>query len=194
MSDKYNGEDLTVEALQAELERLKYRSRYRNAFFSTVNVLIAAAAIAILAATLWFPVLRIFGTSMEPTLDDGNIVLTFRTGNMKAGDVVAFYYNNNILVKRMIAGPGDWVDIDQDGIVYINDVRLDEPYISDPAFGECNIELPYQVPENRYFLMGDQRATSVDSRNTAVGCVAEEQIVGRLFLRVWPLSEFGKVE
>jgi len=194
MSDNSNPEAPSVEELQAELERLKYRSRYRNAFFSTVNVLIAAAAVAILAATLWFPVLQIYGTSMEPTLDDGNIVVSLRTGTMKQGDVVAFYYNNNILVKRMIAGPGDWVDIDDNGNVYINDIRLDEPYIDEPALGETNIELPYQVPENRYFLMGDQRKTSIDSRNTAVGCVAEEQIVGRLVFRVWPLKEFGRIQ
>ena len=194
MSDNSNPEAPSVEELQAELERLKYRSRYRNAFFSTVNVLIAAAAVAILAATLWFPVLQIYGTSMEPTLDDGNIVVSLRTGTMKQGDIVAFYYNNNILVKRMIAGPGDWVDIDDNGNVYINDIRLDEPYIDEPALGETNIELPYQVPENRYFLMGDQRKTSIDSRNTAVGCVAEEQIVGRLVFRVWPLKEFGRIQ
>jgi len=194
MSDNSNPEAPSVEELQAELERLKYRSRYRNAFFSTVNVLIAAAAVAILAATLWFPVLQIYGTSMEPTLDDGNIVVSLRTGTMKQGDVVAFYYNNNILVKRMIAGPGDWVDIDDNGNVYINDIRLDEPYIDEPALGETNIELPYQVPENRYFLMGDQRKTSIDSRNTAVGCVAEEQIVGRLVFRVWPLKRFGRIQ
>ena len=147
-----------------------------------------------LVATLWLPVLQLYGSSMSPTLEDGGIVFTVKTSNMEPGDIISFYYNNKILVKRVICGPGDWINIDADGTVYVNGTELDEPYITEKAFGDCNIELPYQVPDGRVFVMGDHRATSVDSRNTAVGCVAEEQIVGKVIFQVWPFHKFGMVE
>ena len=184
----------TAEMLEELIKQNKYRQNFRSVFRSTVFTLITVSAIAILVATLWLPVLQIYGTSMQPTLMDGNIVLSVKTSDLKAGDIVAFYYNNNILVKRMIAKAGEWVEVDSDGTVYINDEELKEPYIMELAYGECNIEMPYQVPESRIFVMGDNRATSVDSRNTAVGCVAEEQIVGKLVFRVWPLKLFGPIE
>lgn len=182
------------EEIDRELGRLRYRSRFMAAVRGTVYALITAAAIAVLVAVLLLPVLRIYGTSMSPTLSEGQIVLSLKGGTFNTGDIVAFYYNNKILVKRVIAQPGQWVSIDEDGTVYVDNVRIDEPYITDPAFGDCNIELPFQVPEGRLFVMGDHRETSVDSRNTAVGCVAEEQIVGRIVFRIWPLQDFGKIE
>jgi len=142
---------------------------------------------------LLLPVLQINGTSMEPTLQEGNVVVAVNSKKYKTGDVIAFYYNNNILIKRVIASSGEWVDIDDDGNVYVNGVKLDEPYISEKALGETNIKLPYQVPDGRCFVMGDHRATSIDSRNTAVGCISNDMVIGRLLLRVWPLSEFGSV-
>ena len=156
--------------------------------------LITVAAAAVLVATLLLPVLRIYGTSMTPTLDNGQIVVSVKTGELEPGDVVAFYYNNKILIKRVICGSGDWVDIQQDGTVLVNGQVLDEPYLTEKALGTCDIELPYQVPDGRVFVMGDHRETSVDSRSTSVGCVAQEQIVGRIFFRVWPLNEFGFVD
>ena len=182
------------EELEKELNRVKYKRRYHVVLRSTVYTLITVAAIAVLVATLWMPVLQIYGGSMTPTLSDGNIVVSVKTGYFQSGDVIAFYYNKKILIKRVIAGPGDWMNIEEDGTVYINNERLDEPYLIEKALGECNIEMPYQVPESRLFVMGDHRSISVDSRNTAVGCVAEEQIVGKILFRVWPLNEFGKVE
>ena len=140
------------------------------------------------------PVLQIYGSSMTPTLEAGEIILSLKASDFQVGDIVAFYYNNKILVKRVIAEPGQWVNIDEEGNVYVDDVLLNEPYISEKALGECDIELPYQVPDERYFVMGDHRATSVDSRSTAVGCVAQEHIVGRISFRVWPLDVIGKVE
>ncbi len=183
-----------LEQMENELKRVKYKRRYRSVLRSTVYALITVAAVAVLVATLWMPVLQIYGASMTPTLEAGEIILSLKTGDFQAGDIVAFYYNNKILVKRVIAGPGQWVNITEDGSVYVNDVLLNEPYISEKAFGECDIELPYQVPDERYFVMGDHRETSVDSRSTAVGCVAQEYIVGRIAFRVWPLNAFGKVE
>ena len=138
--------------------------------------------------------LQIYGESMMPTLRDGQIVFSVKTSELDRGDVIAFYYNNKILVKRVIAGPGDWVDIDEDGTVWVNKQKLEEPYLTEKAYGDCNIELPYQVPDGRVFVMGDHRSTSVDSRNTAVGCVAQEQIVGKIVFCVWPLREAGLVE
>lgn len=184
----------TAEQLETELKRERYKRRYHSVFRSTVYTLVVVAAVAVLVATLWMPVLQIYGSSMSPTLGDGNIVVSVKTGDFQSGDVIAFYYNNKILIKRVIAGPGDWVNIGEDGTVYVNNERLDEPYLTEKALGECNIEMPYQVPESRLFVMGDHRSVSVDSRSTAVGCVAEEQIVGRILFRVWPLNEFGKVK
>lgn len=184
----------TTEQLENELERVKYKRRYRSVLKSTIYTLITVAAIAILVATLWLPVLQIYGTSMTPTLTDGEIIFTVKTSDFEPGDIVSFYYNNKILVKRVIAEAGDWVNIDENGSVYVNDVPLDEPYLEGKAFGDTDIELPYQVPDGKIFVMGDHRATSVDSRNTAVGCVAQEQIVGKIIFRIWPLNRLGFVE
>lgn len=180
--------------LETELKRIKYRKRYRSVLKSTVYTLITVAAAAVLVATLWLPVLQIYGSSMVPTLQDGEIVFSMKTSDLAKGDVVAFYYNNKILIKRVIAGPGEWVNIDEDGTVYVNSEQLEEPYVTNKAFGDCNIELPFQVPDGRFFVMGDHRSTSVDSRNTAVGCVAQEQIVGKIIFRIWPLESIGLMQ
>ena len=180
--------------LEAELKRVKYRSRYRTVLRSTVYTLVVVAAIAVLVATIWMPVLQIYGSSMTPTVDEGDIVISLKGSKFRQGDLVAFYLGNKILVKRCIAGPGQWVDIDADGNVSVDGTLLEEPYLTEKALGDCNIDLPYQVPDNRYFCMGDHRSTSVDSRHTSVGCVAEEQIVGKIVFRVWPLSGFGSLK
>lgn len=194
MKKKNANERPSVEQLEAELKRVKYKQNYRTVMKSTVYTLITVAAVAVLIATLWLPVLQIYGSSMTPTLQDGEIVFTLKTSNFEQGDVIAFYYNNRILVKRVIAGPADWVDMDEDGTVYVNEVAIDEPYLTEKAYGDTNIELPYQVPDGRFFVMGDHRSTSSDSRNTAVGCVAQEQVVGRIIFRVWPLNRLGSIE
>ena len=181
----------------AELTEAVKRDRYVHRFTATVRStflsLIVVAAVAILVAVLLLPILRIYGKSMNGTLDSGDIVVSIKSSDLKTGDVVAFYYNNNILVKRVIANPGEWVDIDKDGNVYVNNVKLEEPYIEEKAYGETNIELPYQVPEGKIFVMGDNRLVSIDSRNTSIGCISEEQIVGKIVFRVWPFAQFGPV-
>lgn len=194
---KRNRHEINIPApdlIEAELTRVRYQTRYGRVLRSTVYALITVAAIAVLIATLWMPVLQTYGGSMTPTLDDGNIVLSLKTAELETGDIIAFYYNNRILVKRVIATSGDWVNILEDGTVFVNDVELDEPYVAEKAFGDCDIELPYQVPESRVFVMGDHRSVSVDSRNTAIGCVAEEQLVGRLVFRLWPFDQIGMIE
>ena len=184
----------TTEQLEGELKRVRYKSRYRSVLRSTIYSLITVAAIAVLIATLWLPVLQVYGNSMTPTLQNGEIIFTVKVSEFEPGDIISFYYNNKILIKRVIARSGEWVNMDADGNVYVNETLLDEPYLDEKAFGDCNIELPYQVPEGRVFVMGDHRSTSVDSRNSAVGCVAQEQIVGKILFRVWPLERFGWVK
>ena len=181
----------SIEQLEAELGREKYRWRFRRVMRNTIYALITVAAAAVLVATLWVPVLQISGNSMTPTLTGGDVVVALKGSGFQTGDVIAFYYDNKILVKRVIAGPGDWVNIDEAGTVYVNDRELYEPYLEEKAFGDCDITLPYQVPESRVFVMGDHRSVSLDSRNSLLGCIAYEQIVGKLIFRAWPLEAFG---
>lgn len=183
----------TLEQLEAELKKEQYKRNYRRVLRSTAFSLLVVAAAAVLVAVLLLPVLQINGVSMTETLQDGDIVVALNSKKFTTGDIIAFYYNNSILVKRVIAAAGDWVDIDAEGNVYVNGELLNEPYISEKALGECNIELPYQVPDGKCFVMGDHRATSIDSRNTAVGCISDSMVVGRILVRVWPLEQMGAI-
>jgi signal peptidase I len=177
------------EQLENELKRRRHSAEYRRLLRSTVSSLIVVAAAAVLISTLFLPVLRVTGTSMTPTLQNGELVVCKKRGSFQRGDIVAFYYNNKILLKRVIATAGDTVDIDDDGTVYVNGEKLEEDYVDELALGECDIKLPYQVPDERIFVMGDHRSTSIDSRSKTVGCVAEESVVGRVVLRIWPLKK-----
>lgn len=183
-----------VEQLELELAREKYKRRYSAILRSTVYALIIVAAVAILAATLWLSVLQLYGSSMTPTAQEGDIVLSVKTSDFETGDIVAFYYNNKIVLRRVIGEAGDVIDIDENGTVYLNSAELEEPYLTEKALGACNIELPYEVPEGRLFVLGDSRAEAIDSRNTAVGCVSQEQIIGKVIFRVWPFERIGPVE
>lgn len=178
-----------LDILRKELKRERYKRRFRRLLRSTVNALIVVAAVAALIATLVLPVLQIAGTSMEPSLKDGNIVLLIKTDKLKTGDLCAFYYSNKILIKRIIAIPGDYIWIEEDGQVFLNGQELSEPYVSEKSLGECDTEFPYQVPENSYFMMGDHRETSIDSRSSVIGCIAEDQIIGKILCKIWPLKE-----
>lgn len=181
----------TAEQLDMERRRLRYKRRYNRTLRSTVAILIVVAALAVLAATLWMPVLRVYGSSMAPTLHNGEILVSVKTGDFSSGDIIAFYHGNKLLIKRYIAGSADYVNIDEDGAVSVNGTLLDEPYLAEKAYGEADIEFPYQVPDQRYFVMGDNRSVSIDSRSSIVGCIAGDQIVGKVVFRVWPLSAFG---
>ena len=194
-SGDYAAIDLPSTAeLESAYERVSYLDRLRRTILSTTNVLIVVAAVAILVAMLFLPVLRIYGQSMNSTLVSGELVVSVKNSNFKTGDVIAFYYNNNILVKRVIATSGQWVDMDLSGNVYVDNVLVEEPYLNDKSYGEPNIDFPYQVPDERIFVLGDNRSVSVDSRNSSVGCVTEEQIVGKIVFRVWPLNRIGPIQ
>ena len=179
--------------LQEAYDKVSFKERLKNSIISTTNILIVVAALAILTAMLFLPVLRIYGESMNNTLHSGELVVSVKNAHFETGDVIAFYYNNNILVKRVIATSGQWVDIDLDGTVMVDGKIIDEPYLEEKSFGEPDIDFPYQVPDERIFVLGDNRAVSVDSRNLAVGCVTSEQVVGRIVFRVWPLSKLGPI-
>ena len=181
----------SAEQIDRERRRLRYQQRYRRTLRSTIAILIVVAALAVLVATLWMPVLRIYGSSMAPTLENGQIVVSVKSTRFESGDLIAFYHGNKLLIKRCIANSGDYVDIDEDGNVSVNGAPLEEPYLSEKAYGQTDIELPYQVPDQRRFVMGDNRSASIDSRSTVVGCITEEQIVGKIVFRVWPLDVFG---
>lgn len=183
-----------MEQIEAERGRLEYKAKYAGVLRSTVGVLIVAAAIAILIATLWMPVLQIYGSSMNPTLEDGQIVVAIKGSDYETGDVCAFWLGNKLLVKRVIAGPSSWVSIDEGGNVYVDGELLEEPYLEEKSQGSTDLTYPYQVGEARYFMMGDNRSTSIDSRNTQVGCISDEYMVGRIIFRIWPLANFGTVD
>lgn len=182
-----------ISDIEKELKRERYRQRYKISLKNTVFTLITVAAIAVLVATLWLPVLQIYGGSMSPTLEDGQIVVSTTVNKLESGDIIAFYYNNKVLVKRVIAGSGQWVNIDDKGDVYINDAYLNEPYIQKKAKGQTDIEYPYQVPEGKIFVMGDEREVSVDSRTSVVGCIDRDQIIGKIVFSIWPIDKFGSV-
>ena len=182
-----------IEQIEAELRKEQYKHDYIRVLKSTAFTLLVVAAAAVIIAVLICPVIQIVCESMSDTLQDGDIVVAINDSKYSTGNVVAFYYNNNILIKRVIATAGSWVDIDRDGNVSVNGEPLDEPYVTDKAIGECNITLPYQVPDDRIFVMGDHRETSVDSRNTAVGCISSDLVVGRILFRIWPLSGLGSI-
>ena len=179
----------TIDQIEAERKRYRWHKAYAKALRGTISVLTYMAAVAALIATLVLPVLQIEGTSMEPTLVNGDIVLLVKTKTLGRGDICGFSWNNKTLIKRVIGIPGDWIEIDTDGTVYLNGEKLDEPYAAQIAFGECDLEFPYQVPPEQYFVLGDMRESSIDSRNTLVGCVENDQIIGKIFFRIWPIKE-----
>lgn len=184
----------SIDELSVELSREKFRRRYKKILRSTISTLIIVAAISVLVATLLLPILEIYGTSMNPNLHEGEIVVSIKSSKVKTGDIAAFYYNNRVLVKRIIGVPGDRIVIDEDGNVYVNNELLDEPYLTEKSAGNSDIEYPYTVPENSYFVLGDHRESSVDSRSTLVGCVEQDEIIGIIVFRVWPLKSFGGVD
>lgn len=183
----------SIEQVEAELSERKHKKEYGRALRNTICVLIVVAAIAVLISTLILPVLQASGGSMEPTLYDGDIIVLVKTDKYHTGELIGFYYQNKLLLKRVIASAGDYVDIDDNGVVMVNGKVIDEPYVSELSKGSCDISLPYQVPDGRIFVMGDHRAVSIDSRTKAVGCIETDQIVGRVFFRIWPLNRFSSI-
>lgn len=184
----------TLEMLQAERMRLQHRRRYRRALFSTLAVLAVVAAAAVLVSTILLPVFRITGTSMEPNLNDGDIIVAMKTDHFQRGQVCGFYFNNKLLLKRVIATAGMWVEIDDEGFVFVDGERLEEPYVTDRSKGISDLEYPVQVPDGCVFVLGDHRSTSVDSRSSVLGFIQESEMVGRIVLRVWALEDFGLIE
>lgn len=184
----------TLDQIKKELVRRDRMSRYTNALKITLVALVFVISISVLLAVLWIPVLRVTGTSMTPHLEEGDIVIIRKTSNFKTGNIIAFYYNNKILLKRVIAGVGDVVDMDKDGNVYVNNSKIDEPYAVDKGKGKCDIEFPYQIPEDSWFVLGDHRSTSIDSRSDEIGCIKQEDVIGKLFFRIYPFKKSMSVD
>ena len=181
----------SIEELKKELKRENSKREYRNVLRNTLIVVVFVAAIAVLISSFFVTVLKVTGDSMTPTLETGQIVIAQNSKEFEVGDLLAFYYNNKVLVKRVIGSPGDWVNIDENGIVSVNGVELEEPYASDFSLEPTDISFPYQVPENRWFVLGDHRSVSIDSRSSVVGCVTKEQLIGKVVFRVYPFGSFG---
>lgn len=183
----------SVEELETELLRVRYGQRYRTLLKNTIYALLVVAAVSVLIATLFMPVLEIYGNSMSPSLESKDIVVSVKSNELQRGDVCCLYYNNHILVKRVIGVAGDVIVMDDEGNVFVNGTLLEEPYLVEKALGDCDIEFPFTVPEQAVFVLGDNRASSVDSRNSLIGCIATDEIVGKIVFRVWPLNSFGGV-
>lgn len=184
----------TIEQIERELARRDKISRYFKALRISLVVLLVVIAIAVLAATLWIPMLRVSGISMTPSLKQDDIVVVLKKSNFECGEIMAFYYNNKILLKRVIAGAGDYVEMDEEGNVFVNGKQIEEPYVTDKGEGECDISFPYQVPENSWFVLGDHRNTSIDSRSAEIGCIKQEDVLGKVFLRIYPLEDISIIE
>lgn len=180
-----------VPQLEDELKRVDHRARFLKLLRNTLYTLVVVAAVAVLVAVIFLPVLRIYGSSMNPTLNEGEIVVSVKNADIRHGDILGVYYGSKVLVKRCIATEYEWVNIDEEGNVYVDGILQSEPFIEEKAFGECDLDLPYQVPDGCVFVMGDNRATSIDSRNSSVGCIDLENVVGKIVFRVWPLNQFG---
>lgn len=183
----------SLNEIQGERKRIRRKDYYKQALSGTISVLVVVAAVAVLIATLFLPILQISGDSMSPTLEHDEIVVLLKTKKFERGDLIGFYYQGKILLKRVIALPEEEVAIDADGNVYVNGELLDEPYVTEKGLGDCDLEFPYKVPGTSYFVMGDRRSNSVDSRNSAVGSIPQEDIIGKVFVRVWPFSRLGFV-
>lgn len=184
----------TIEELKKELNRVNNKREYKTTFRNTIFILIVVAAFAVLVSSFFITVLKVTGDSMTPTFETGQIVIAQNSSTFETGDVIAFYYNNKVLIKRVIGSPGDWINIDSDGNVTVNGVLIDEPYVDQLSYGDnTDITFPYQVPENRFFVLGDHRSTSIDSRSTTVGCVTQEQVIGKIVFRVYPFTDFGSM-
>jgi signal peptidase I len=181
----------SIDALKSELKRENNKKEYKRVLRNTLFVVVVVAALAVLVSSFFVTVLKVTGDSMTPTMNTGEIVIAQNASSFEPGDLLAFYYNNKVLVKRVIGSPGDWINIDEEGNVSVNGVALDEPYVSEKSLDPTDLEFPYQVPENRYFVLGDHRDASIDSRSSVVGCVTKEQLIGKIFFRVYPFNVFG---
>ena len=184
----------TTQEFKKEYSRLRKKQEFHQGLGRVIRILVVVAAISIIIATVFFSIMQVRGSSMSPTMEENEIIIVNRYSDVKKGDLIAFYYNNKVLLKRVIGISGDMVDMDDEGNVYVNNEKIEEEYLEEKDYGTPDITFPYQVPDGRYFVMGDHRSVSIDSRYQIIGTVSSEQLIGKVKFRIWPITRFGPVK
>ncbi len=162
-----------------------------KAALKIVLVVIITVSLLLNLFTFIMPVVKYYGSSMSPTLEDGQILIVSKVSEIGNGDIIAFYYNNKVLVRRVVATENQQISVDIFGTVTVDGEELVEPYIGNKTLGQCNLDFPYNVPSGSLFVLGDNREVAMDSRLEEIGTVTEDRLIGKI---VFSINPFGAIE